>query len=108
MTDKVNYGNYQDLMQLDLKSMIAFIVVVETGNLYSTSLVLGCSQPAVSVYLKRMRNYFPGQLFTREGRSLIPTTYAHWLSNELKKSFAGVHGVLSRNIREDFIGRVVA
>lgn len=86
--DNNNYGcDYRHLMGLDFKSLLAFIAVIETGNLYSASLLLGCSQPAISIYLKRVRMYFDEPLFTREGRSLDPTEYARELSEKLKACF---------------------
>ncbi|EPR9734724.1 LysR family transcriptional regulator [Enterobacter bugandensis] len=87
LMDNKNGCNYRHLMGLDFKSLLAFIAVIETGNLYSASLLLGCSQPAISIYLKRVRQYFDKPLFTREGRSLDPTEYALELSKQLKDCF---------------------
>lgn len=67
---------YHELMKFDFRSVLAFVAVVETGNIYSAAALMGCSQPAISIYLKRMRSYFSEPLFTREGRCLIPTQSA--------------------------------
>lgn len=67
---------YHELMKFDFRSVLAFVAVVETGNIYSAAVLMGCSQPAISIYLKRMRSYFSEPLFTREGRCLIPTQSA--------------------------------
>lgn len=85
------------LMAMDIKSILAFITVVESGNLYCASVYLGCSQPAISIYLKRVKSYFPERLFSREGRNLVPTEYALTLSKELKKSLTVFYDVLKTN-----------
>ena len=89
------------LMTMDFRAILAFITVVESGNLYCASIQLGCSQPAVSIYLNRVRGYFPKPLFSREGRNLVPTDYAVILSSKLKESLGDFQKiVLSHKILE--------
>ncbi|QIU92591.1 helix-turn-helix domain-containing protein [Yokenella regensburgei] len=85
------------LMNIDFKSILAFVVVVETGNLYCASVLLGCSQPAVSIYLKRVRKAFINPLFMKEGRHLVPTDYAIALSRDLRKSLGPFCDIISKN-----------
>ncbi|QBX79615.1 helix-turn-helix domain-containing protein [Citrobacter tructae] len=78
---------YRRLLEVDFRSIIVFIAFVETGSLYSASLILGCSPSSVSIHLKRVRHYFNEPLFIREGRNLEPTEYAINLSQQLKTLF---------------------
>lgn len=78
---------YRRLLEVDFRSIIVFIAFVETGSLYSASLILGCSPSSVSIHLKRVRHYFNEPLFIREGRNLEPTEYAINLSQQLKSLF---------------------
>ncbi len=88
------------LMNAELKSLLVFVAVVDTGNLFCASHVLGCSQPAVSIHLKRVRSLFAKPLFTREGRNLLPTPYAIKLSNELKGHFNSLHNSIVLNCKK--------
>ncbi|WP_442870754.1 LysR family transcriptional regulator [Citrobacter sp. Awk 4] len=84
-------------MEIDFRTIIVFIVFVETGSLYSASLILGCSPSSVSIHLKRVRHYFHEPLFIREGRSLEPTEYAIKLSQQLKSCFMSFDTILTKD-----------
>ncbi|MFQ0834368.1 LysR family transcriptional regulator [Citrobacter gillenii] len=86
--DLINYDSrLRHLMDVDFRSILTFIVFVDTGSLYGASLVLGCSASSISLHLKRVRSYFNDILFIREGRNLNPTEYAVELSHQLKLAF---------------------
>lgn len=78
---------YRRLLEVDFRSILVFIAFIETGSLYSSSVMLGCSPSSVSIHLKRVRHYFNEPLFIREGRYLEPTEYAINLSQQLKALF---------------------
>lgn len=86
--DLINYDTrLRHLMDVDFRSILTFIIFVDTGSLYSASPVLGCSASSISLHLKRVRSYFHDPLFIREGRNLNPTEYAVDLSHKLKLAF---------------------
>lgn len=87
---------YRHLMEVDFRSILVFIAFVETGSLYSASLILGCSPSSVSIHLKRVRNYFNEPLFIREGRNLEPTEYAVNLCQQLKTFFTTFDSFISK------------
>lgn len=91
----LNRASHYELLQKDIKPLIALVSVVETGNVYGAAVLMGCSQPAVSVYLKQVQKLFNDRLFTRNGRSLIPTEYALKLVKELRACFDMIYSVLS-------------
>jgi DNA-binding transcriptional LysR family regulator len=92
----LNTTSQYQLIQKDIKGLIALVCVVEAGNVYGAAIMMGCSQPAVSVYLKQVQKLFNDRLFTRHGRSLIPTEYAMRLVKELRVCFDLVYSILYR------------
>jgi DNA-binding transcriptional LysR family regulator len=89
------------LTQIDLKSIISFIIVVETKTLMAASEVLDCSQASVSIYLKRLRSIVDEPLFTREGRYLQPTEAAILLSARFKSCLIELYEMLPKSRPED-------
>lgn len=75
--------HYFSNLNLSISNIFAFIAVMNTGGLLSASYYLNCSQPAVSISLKKFSSSFPFKLFTREGRRLMPTPHAFHLYERL-------------------------
>lgn len=99
--DLANHLKYSQLLNIDFKAILVFIAFVESGDLYSTSLIVGCSPSSVSLQLKRVRCYFHKPLFTREGRNLNPTEYAVTVSNKLKDCFISFDEIYAVNCYGD-------
>lgn len=80
------------LSRADLNLLVALQVLFEEKNVTKAAERLFITQPAMSKTLNRLRELFGDQLFTRSGRSLVPTPRA----NELAAALPGILG----NIRE--------
>lgn len=85
-----------ELKNIDLKAIIAFIVMMEAGSQYNASRILGCSTATISNHIKRTQLYFKSPLFIREGRGLIPTKDAVLLTDELKACLLQLSSILSK------------
>ncbi|WP_296250830.1 LysR family transcriptional regulator [uncultured Enterobacter sp.] len=81
------------LYRIDLKPMLVFISVVETGNLYAAAHQVGCSGSFACVLLKQFRAAYKAPLFTREGRELSPTSEAIALADFLKAQLTKISDV---------------
>ncbi|QMG41241.1 LysR family transcriptional regulator [Citrobacter freundii] len=84
------------LKDIDLKSIISFIVTMETGSQYNASRLLGCSVATISHNIKRTQLYCGAPLFIREGRRLTPTKDAVLLKAELKSCLLQLSSVLCK------------
>lgn len=63
-------------MEIDLRQLRAFEVVLRERNLTQAAVALGLSQPALSKTLARLRHYFADPLFVRAGNRMEPTAKA--------------------------------
>jgi DNA-binding transcriptional LysR family regulator len=63
-------------MDVDLRQLRAFEVLLRERNLTRAATVLGVSQPALSKTLARLRRYFADPLFVRTGHRMEPTAKA--------------------------------
>ncbi|WP_172743597.1 LysR family transcriptional regulator [Citrobacter youngae] len=61
---------------LDIKHMRMFMQLVQERNVSKVAFQTGMSQQAVSAYLKRLRGFFPTEIFLRKNAGLEPTDYA--------------------------------
>jgi DNA-binding transcriptional LysR family regulator len=63
-------------MEIDLRQLRAFEVLLRERNLTQAAAVLGLTQPALSKTLARLRLYFADPLFVRAGNRMEPTAKA--------------------------------
>jgi len=73
-------------MEIDIRQLRAFEVLLRERNLTKAAVTLGLSQPALSKTLARLRRYFGDPLFVRAGNGMEPTAKAH----ELEPSVRGL------------------
>ena len=71
-------------MEIDLRQLRAFEVVLRERNLTQAAAALGLSQPALSKTLARLRNYFADPLFVRAGNRMEPTAKARELEPSVR------------------------
>ncbi len=62
------------LVNLDIDLLRAFVTVVETGSFTRTAALLGRSQPAVSLQIRRLEDQLRSPLFDRGGKGVALTT----------------------------------
>jgi DNA-binding transcriptional LysR family regulator len=80
----------------DLNLVRTFVLLHETLSVTRTAEYLGVRQPTVSHSLGRLRRLFDDPLFTREGRTLVPTRAARRLYAPLRDALQNVDQALSR------------
>ncbi len=68
-------------MEVDLRQLRAFEVLLRERNLTRAAAVLGVAQPALSKTLAKLRRYFADPLFVRTGHRMEPTAKALELAN---------------------------
>jgi len=71
-------------MEIDLRQLRAFEVVLRERNLTQAATVLGLSQPALSKTLARLRHYFADPLFVRAANRMEPTAKARELEPSVR------------------------
>lgn len=71
-------------MEIDLRQLRAFEVLLRERNLTQAAVVLGLSQPALSKTLARLRRYFADPLFVRAGNRMEPTAKARELEPSVR------------------------
>ncbi|WP_374597057.1 LysR substrate-binding domain-containing protein [Brevundimonas sp.] len=64
----------QRLVNLDIDLLRAFVTVVDTGSFTRAASLLGRSQPAVSLQLRRLEDQLRSPLLDRTGRQMTVTT----------------------------------
>ncbi|MEO8466389.1 MAG: LysR family transcriptional regulator [Gammaproteobacteria bacterium] len=71
-------------LEIDLRQLRAFEVLLRERNLTQAAVVLGLSQPALSKTLARLRRYFADPLFVRAGNRMEPTAKARELEPSVR------------------------
>lgn len=69
---------------LDVKHLMAFDAIYQSGSISDAALRLRISQPSVSLMLSRLRAHFGDPLFVRTPRGMQPTSLARSLSEQVK------------------------
>lgn len=85
---------------LDLNLLRTFDVIYSERNLTRASRILNVSQPAVSNALQRLRASLGDQLFVRERRGMMPTSFAESFAPTVHKALASIKSELYA--RRDF------
>jgi len=80
-------------LNLDVRLMHTFLVVMETGSITAAANQLNITQSAVSHGLEKLRGVFQDQLFLRAGRGIKPTPRAEQLYKELKPVLANIRAL---------------
>jgi LysR family transcriptional activator of mexEF-oprN operon len=79
--------NAQLLHGIDLNSLLTFLLVYHEHSVSRAAQRLDISQPAVSNTLAKLRIYFGDPLFIRDAKTLVPTTRARVIADELTPAF---------------------
>lgn len=80
-------------MRLNHRQIEAFRAVFQTGGMTSAAELLGISQPAVSRLIRDLEEYTRLPLFDRKAGTVIPTTDAVALYQEVQRSFLGLEQI---------------
>ncbi|MFT2793712.1 LysR family transcriptional regulator [Serratia sp. T13T92] len=79
---------------IDIKHMRIFLLLVREKNVSKVAHTVGMSQQAISAYLKRLRSFFPSELFLRKSAGLEATDYAIELAEKFEKIIDDVDNLL--------------
>ena len=93
--------------KFDFNLVRIFCTLYETGSLTKAAELLEISQPAISHSLKKLRNIYNDQLFTRSDGRMLPTHLAENISNNLLASNELILSTLPKTelirIKQNFI-----
>jgi DNA-binding transcriptional LysR family regulator len=82
------------LAKVDLKLLVCLDALLEVRQVSAAARRLGVDQPAVSAALKRLRDLFDDELFTRAGGAMAPTPLALALAPPLADLLHGAERLL--------------
>jgi LysR family transcriptional regulator, nod-box dependent transcriptional activator len=85
---------------LDLNLLVALDALLTARNLTAAARNVNLSQPAMSAAIGRLRNYFRDELFTMNGRRLVPTPLADTLAAPVREAL--LHIQLTIANRDNF------
>ncbi|MDH4560504.1 LysR family transcriptional regulator [Pseudomonas sp. BN411] len=86
--------NYRDL---DLNLLIVLNVLLEERNVTNSATRLGISQPATSVALSKLREFFNDELFIRTAAGLVPTSLAESLRSPVAEIIEKIEGQITNS-----------
>jgi DNA-binding transcriptional LysR family regulator len=84
-----------DISKLDLRLLVAFLVLMEEQNVTQAATRLNLSQPATSALLARLRDLFQDPLMLRTPRGMISTARAEALVPAVKQALAELEQLVS-------------
>lgn len=79
-----------NIKNFDLNLLRVFVVVYRLRSVSRAADAIGLTQPAMSNALRRLREQCGDPLFTRSGRSMVPTVLANSLFAPLEAALAGI------------------
>jgi len=80
---------------LDLNLLVALDELLAVRNLTAAAANLNMSQPAMSAALARLRIYFDDDIFTLQGRRIVPTPFAEALAEPTREALLHVKAAIS-------------
>ena len=77
-----------DILDLDLKLLVAFEAVLTQRSVSGAAEVIGLSQPAMSTCIGKLRKILGDQLFVRTSRGMEPTPLGMDLAGPIRDALA--------------------
>lgn len=84
-----------ELARIDVNLLVALHALIEEANVTRAAARVGCSQPAMSHKLQRLRDALDDPLLIRHRRGMIPTEKARALAGPLAQALRALNEVLS-------------
>lgn len=85
-----------DILDLDLKLLVAFEAVLMQRNVTAAAQSIGLTQPAMSTALGKLRKVFKDPLFVRTSRGMEPTPFAMQLAEPIRHALHLIRQTLNR------------
>ncbi len=76
------------MKQLSLDNLRTFVSVIEQGGYARAGELLGRSQPAISLQIKKLESQIERKLFTKVGQRHLPSSDGNWLYPKAKELLA--------------------
>jgi DNA-binding transcriptional LysR family regulator len=89
-----SYIDHINMGALDLNLLVAFEALMQERSVSGAATRLGLGQPAASHALARLRAQFDDELFTRQGRTMVPTARAIALADPIGRALAAAREAL--------------
>lgn len=86
-----------DILDLDLKLLVAFEAVLTQRNVTAAAESIGLSQPAMSTCLGKLRKVLNDPLFVRTSRGMEPTPFATELADPIRHALDLIRHTLNRD-----------
>ena len=86
-----------DILELDLKLLVAFEAVLTQHNVTAAAESVGLSQPAMSTCLGKLRKVLDDPLFVRTSRGMEPTPFAMELAEPIRHALDLIRQTLNRD-----------
>ncbi len=84
---------------VDLNLFRVFDAVYRAGSITRAAAQLHLTQPAVSNALTRLRSHFDDPLFVRDGRRIVPTSYARGLAGDIARALGALEDAVKHGRR---------
>ncbi|GAB56439.1 LysR family transcriptional regulator [Glaciecola punicea ACAM 611] len=94
------------MKQLSLTVLRTLVTIVEVGSFYKAGELLGRSQPAISLQIKKLEEQINRKLFTKVGQSYQLNKDGKWLYSKAKQLLAINDDVFRELSRETLRGRM--
>jgi DNA-binding transcriptional LysR family regulator len=83
------------ISRIDLNLLVVLDAIYTEGGITRAAAKLHLTQPAISHSLGRLRDLFRDELFTREGRAMVPTPLARNLIEPVRRALRGLEVTLN-------------
>lgn len=81
------------MAELDTKLLRVFREIYDSKSISQAALILGLSQPTISIYLGKLRTHYGDPLFVRSSKGMEPTPFAAGLSDHVTTAVAAIDAV---------------
>lgn len=87
--------------RIELNLLRVFDAVLQTRSVTVAAYNLGCTQPAVSNALNRLRDALGDPLFVRTSEGMVPTPWAEQIGGPIREALAQIRDTLEHRLRFD-------
>lgn len=94
------------MKQLSNDFLRTFVTIIDQGSFQKAGELLGRTQPAISLQIKKLEQQLDKKLFVKKGQSYHPNEDGYWLYNEAKKILAINDNIFSQLNSQKLSGRL--
>jgi DNA-binding transcriptional LysR family regulator len=94
------------MKQISLDSLRIFVIIVEQGGFARAGDIVGRSQPAISLQMKKLESQLGRSLFNKEGQRYVANSQGRWLYEKAKQMLALSDDIFSHMNQESLSGQI--